>query len=54
MTPSGSATTSRRATLAVPASGASTPARMRIVVVLPAPSGPTMPKISPGATSKLR
>ena len=37
-----------RATVAVPASGASTPARMRIVVVLPAPSGPTMPKISPG------
>src|ERR1035437_796463 len=54
LTPSGSPTTSHRATVAAPASGGSTPARMRMIVVLPAPSGPTMPKISPGATSKLR
>ena len=29
------------------------PASMRRVVVFPAPSGPTSPKISPGRTSKL-
>ncbi len=33
---------------ALPESGERTPASMRIVVVLPAPSGPTKPKISPG------
>src|SRR5208282_2721940 len=54
LTPSGSRTTSHCTTVAVPASGGSTPARMRMMVVLPAPSGPTMPKISPGEASKLR
>jgi len=46
--PSGSRTTSRPATVALPESGGRMPASMRIVVVLPAPSGPTRPKISPG------
>src|SRR5580704_2301736 len=41
-------------TVARPLSGGSTPASMRIVVVFPAPSGPTRPKISPECTSKLR
>src|SRR5690348_6433691 len=36
-----------------PAVGASTPRIMLMVVVLPAPLGPTSPTISPGATSKL-
>ena len=39
--------------VAWPESGGSTPASMRMVVVLPAPSGPTNPKISPECTSKL-
>ena len=37
-----------------PPSGRITPASMRMVVVLPAPSGPTRPKISPRSTVKLR
>ena len=35
-----------------PASGRITPASMRSVVVLPAPSGPTSPKISPRLTDE--
>src|SRR3954452_16739245 len=38
---------------ASPAVGRRTPASMRRVVVLPAPSGPTMPNSSPLPTSKL-
>src|SRR2546428_9741530 len=38
--------------VAEPASAAVSVARMRIVVVLPAPFGPTKPKISPGGTLK--
>jgi hypothetical protein len=34
-----------------PASGARRPCRISTVVVLPAPFGPTMQKISPGRTS---
>src|SRR5512146_2344464 len=37
--------------MAEPESGCRTPASMRSVVVLPAPSGPTRPKISPACTS---
>src|SRR5690606_7868581 len=40
-------------TTASPDVGGSTAASMRSVVVLPAPSGPTMPNNSPGATSKV-
>src|SRR5215217_7498139 len=47
-----SATTSRPATRAVPASGSSRVARMRTVVVLPAPLGPRTPSTVPGATSR--
>src|SRR5436309_2181913 len=36
-----------------PAVGLSSPAMIRIVVVLPAPFGPRKPWISPGATSRL-
>ncbi len=36
-----------------PHPGVSTPASMRMIVVLPAPSGPTRPKISPRVTAKL-
>src|SRR5215831_14680642 len=39
-------------TVAVPASGTISVARTRIVVVLPAPFGPTKPKISPRGTRK--
>src|SRR6185295_10593738 len=38
---------------ASPAVGESTPASMRKVVVLPAPSGPTRPNSSPRATSNV-
>ena len=38
----------------LPASGRITLANMRMAVVLPAPSGPTSPKISPGRTEKLK
>src|SRR5512135_2091925 len=41
-------------TSASPALGRSTPASMRSAVVLPAPSGPTSPNSSPGATSNVR
>src|SRR6185436_3005242 len=51
-TASGSATTSMPATDAVPEVGCSSPQRMRIVVVLPEPFGPRIPKISPGRISK--
>src|SRR5687768_6512964 len=40
-------------TLTSPLSGARRPSRISTVVVLPAPFGPSKPKISPGATSKL-
>jgi len=40
--------------LTPPASAASTPITMRIVVVLPAPLLPTKPKSSPARTCKLR
>src|SRR5215213_7208651 len=46
-----SETTSRPATRAVPASGSSSVARMRTVVVLPAPLGPRTPSTVPGATA---
>ena len=36
-----------------PEVGSDRPARMRIVVVFPAPFGPRKPKISPGATVRL-
>ena len=54
LAPSGSPTTSTPEIVAAPASASSTPASIRMVVVFPAPSGPTMPKISPAFTSKLR
>jgi len=44
---SGSATASIPSITMVPLSGRITPASMRMVAVLPAPSGPTKPKISP-------
>src|SRR4051794_34386049 len=47
-----SATTSRPATRALPASGSSSVARMRTVVVLPAPLGPRTPRTVPGATAR--
>src|SRR3954451_8993545 len=46
-------TTSYPARVAVPPVGRSTVQRMRMVVVLPAPLGPSSPKISPGLASKL-
>src|SRR5512138_764862 len=52
-TPSGSRAMLTPSTTASPDVGGSTPASMRSVVVLPAPSGPTMPNNSPGATSKV-
>ena len=52
-TASGSATTSWPATIARPPVGRSTVLRIRRVVVLPAPLGPSNPKISPGWQSKL-
>src|SRR4051812_8397192 len=46
-----SRTTSRPATRAVPASGERSVERMRTVVVLPAPFGPSTPSTVPGAAS---
>src|SRR3954463_13878653 len=46
-----SETTSRPATRALPASGSSSVARMRTVVVLPAPLGPSTPSTVPGPTA---
>src|SRR3954468_11229688 len=46
-----SRTTSRPATRAVPASGERSVERMRTVVVLPAPLGPSTPRTVPGAAS---
>src|SRR3954462_1672233 len=46
-----SETTSRPAARALPASGSSSVARMRTVVVLPAPLGPSTPSTVPGATA---
>src|SRR3954469_8655689 len=46
-----SETTSRPATRALPASGSSSVARMRTIVVLPAPLGPSTPSTVPGATA---
>ena len=43
-------TTSKPATVARPASGLSSVARMRTVVVLPAPFGPSRPRTVPSAT----
>ena len=40
-------------TVAVPESGSRRPSRISIVVVLPAPFGPSMPKTSPRPTWKL-
>src|SRR5277367_4536423 len=54
LTPSGSAMTLQPATVISPLSGTRIPANMRNMVVLPAPSGPTRLKISPGRTEKLR
>src|SRR5882762_8791224 len=51
-TASGSRTTSTPATRAVPEVGSKSPQRIRMVVVLPEPFGPRMPKISPGKISK--
>src|SRR5829696_5331621 len=45
---SGSVTGSNPATRISPASGARNPSSISSVVVLPAPLGPRMPKISPG------
>src|ERR1039458_364165 len=45
---------SKPATRALPSVGSSSPQSRRSVVVLPAPSGPTRPKISPWATDKSR
>src|SRR6478609_4855526 len=53
LTASGSFTTLMPSTSASPEVGRSTPASMRRVVVLPAPSGPTRPNSSPRPTSKL-
>src|SRR5271166_2159047 len=43
---------SKPPTVARPDVGRSSPVRILIVVVLPAPLGPKNPKISPGATAK--
>src|SRR6185295_2430111 len=48
---SGSFSTSKPATVASPEVGSSSPQSMRIVVVLPEPFGPRMPKISPASIS---
>src|SRR4051794_19401584 len=50
----GSAITSTPLTRTSPEVGSDRPAITRIVVVLPAPFGPRKPKISPGATERLR
>src|SRR5574338_1362666 len=52
LTASASRTTCLPMTQASPPVGSMTPVKSRIVVVLPAPSGPTRPKISPTATVK--
>src|SRR5262245_37145969 len=52
-TRSGVATTSTPATSALPAVGVMRPHSMRMVVVLPEPLGPSMPKISPASIEKL-
>ena len=44
----------KSATVAAPPVGVRMPHNIWMVVVLPAPSGPTRPKISPGCTSRLR
>src|SRR5688500_9176912 len=54
LTASASRTTCFPMTQASPPVGSITPVNSRIVVVLPAPSGPTRPKISPCPTSKVR
>src|SRR5215468_2027874 len=51
-TASGSWTTSIPATEAVPEVGLRSPQRIRMVVVLPEPFGPRIPKISPCRMSK--
>jgi hypothetical protein len=48
-----SRTTSEPSTVALPASGSRRPSSISIVVVLPAPFGPSMPKTSPLSTLKL-
>ena len=48
----GCATTSIPATVAVPASGTASVVRTRTAVVLPAPFGPSSPRIVPAGTSK--
>src|SRR6185503_20058470 len=50
---SGSRARSRPAIVTRPEVGFSSPAMMRMVVVLPAPLGPRKPWISPAATSRL-
>src|SRR5690606_13274390 len=54
LTRSGSRATLTPRIRASPEVGGRTPARIRSVVVFPAPSGPTIPKSSPAWTSKLR
>ena len=49
----GSAVTSMPSTVTRPAVGTRLVARMRSVVVLPAPLGPSRPKMRPGAHVKL-
>src|SRR5215831_2480628 len=51
-TPCGSSVTGMPPTVAVPESGTARVARIRMVVVLPAPLGPTKPKISALGTMK--
>ena len=48
----GSRATSIPKTCTVPESGGRKPSRISVVVVLPAPFGPSMPKISPRPTAK--
>ena len=50
----GASTTSWPSTRAVPLVGVSSVARMRTVVVLPAPFGPSSPNTEPGAMVRLR
>ena len=40
-------------TVALPSAGLSSVVSMRIVVVLPAPFGPSSPKVSPGSMRRL-
>ena len=53
-TPSASLTMSKPLMIAVPEVGVSSVTIMRMSVDLPAPFGPSSPKISPSSTSKLR